>query len=111
MSPPHVICPGQLPAAQLMRVSLVAPLSIRFWQECSPLHSMRQALVVGPQLTFPGQLLVPSQRNAQSSASQRSSFMQVPGLAQLTSQDEPLQLTLPAQLFSAAQLTMQLVES
>jgi hypothetical protein len=111
MSPPQVMRPGQLPAAQLMRVSFVAPLSIKFWQACSPLHSMRQALVVAPQLTFPGQLPGPSQRSAQSSASQRSSFMQDPCLVQRTSHDEPLQVTLPAQLFSAAQLMTQAVES
>jgi hypothetical protein len=111
MSPPQVICPGQLPSAQLMRVSCLAPLSIRFWQACSPLHSMRQRLVVVPQLTFPGQLFVPSQRNAQSSASQRSSLMQAPCFVQSTSHEAPLQVTLPEQLFSAAQLTTQVVES
>jgi hypothetical protein len=72
---------------------------------------MRQALVVAPQLTLPGQLLVPSQRNAQSSASQRSSFMHEPCFVQRTSQEDPLQVTLPAQLFSAAQFTTQVVES
>jgi hypothetical protein len=72
---------------------------------------MRQALVVGPQLTFPGQLFLPSQRKAQSSASQRSSLMQAPCFVQSTSHEAPLQVTLPAQLFWAEQLTTQVVAS
>jgi hypothetical protein len=70
-----------------------------------------QTPVVAPQLSLPGQLLTPLQRKSHLSASQRSSLMHEPCCSQRTSHEEPLQVTLPAQLFSAAQLTTQLVES
>jgi hypothetical protein len=66
---------------------------------------------VPPHVSLPGQLLAPLQRRSHLSASQRTSLMHEPGSSQRTSHDEPLQLTLPAQLFSAPQLTTQLVES
>ena len=111
LSPPQVIGPAQLPAVQSTTVSCVAPLSIKFVQVSWPLHSTLQDWVLPPQLTFPGQLSVPLQRKSQESASQRTSLVHALAFSQRTSHELPPQVTLPAQLLSAPQLTMHVVES
>ncbi len=111
LAPPQLTCPGHAPSAQVMWVSCLASLSIEFWHDGLPLHSMVHALVLPPQLTLPGQLLVPLQRTSHWSASQRTSLMHAPWPSQRTSHELPPQLMLLAQLLTPTHCTVQLSAS
>ena len=71
---------------------------------------MTQLALSPPQLSLPGQLLPPLQRRSQLSASQRTSLMHAPCFSQRTSHELPPHVRLPEQLFSPAQLMMQVEE-
>jgi len=105
---PQVMRPAQLPSAQLICVSSLAPLSIKFWQVWPPLHSTTQELLPLLQLSFPGQLFSPLQSKLHLSASQRSSLVQLPCASQRTSHELPPHAMLPAQVLAAPHCTLQL---
>jgi hypothetical protein len=105
---PQVMRPAQLPSAQLICVSSLAPLSIKFWQAWLPLQSTRQELLPLPQLSLPGQLFSPLHSRLHLSASQRSSLVQLPCASQRTSHELPPHAMLPAQVLAAPHCTLQL---
>ena len=108
VAPPQLISAGQLLAAHAMFVSLLSPLSSKFWQACVPLHSNKHELAP-LQLSLLGQLFSPLQRIAQLSASQRTSFLQAPFAPHTTSHEPPPQRMLPEHVFSSLHCTEQLV--
>ncbi len=111
LAPPQLTCPGHAPSAQVMCVSCVASLSIEFWHDGWPLHSIVHALALPPQLTLPGQLPLPRHCTSHRSASQRTSFMHAPWPSQRTSHELPPQLMLLAQLLTPTHCTVQLSAS
>ena len=111
LAPLHLTWPGHAPSAQLTCVSPLALLSIEFWHEGWPLHSIKQELLLPPQLTLPGQLPVPLQRRPHSPASQRTSLMHEPWASQTTSHELPPHKMLPEQLLVPLHCTLQLSAS
>jgi hypothetical protein len=110
-APPQLMAAGQLFAAQAMFVSCVAPLSIKFWQACLPLHSNKQELAASLQLSLLGQLFSPLQRTSHFCASQLISFLHEPCALHTTSHELPPQRMLPEQVFSATHCTEQVSAS
>lgn len=111
LSPVQETWLGQADSAQAMLVWVTAALSTWFWQDCGPLHSMVQVVLLSEQLTLPGQLFGPLQRSSQLSAPQRTSLMHAPCFSQRTSHELPPHWTFPAHELAPAHCTVQLVES
>jgi hypothetical protein len=94
-------------AAQLMRVSRDARLSIVPRHDDRPLHSNKQLSADPPQAMSSAQLPAPRQRTLHSTALQRSSPSQDLRPSQRTSQASPLHCTSPAHDSSPVQSTSQ----